>query len=91
MAAPVLADRPLDLSPSVHSYLDAIVQTCTGNGWKLVSIILFGSAAKGGFTQQVSDVDLIVVLADGVSGQDRAQVREVIDGPGDRSRLQAIV
>jgi hypothetical protein len=41
----------------------------------LVSIVLFGSAAKGGFAQQASDVDLIVVIPDGASREERARVR----------------
>ncbi len=69
----------IELPSSVQSYLDAIAQACNGDRRGLVSIVLFGSAAKGGFTLQVSDVDLIVVLSDGVSGQERAQVREVVD------------
>ena len=40
-----------------------------------MSIVLFGSAAKGGFTQQVSDVDLIVVIPDGASREERVRVR----------------
>jgi hypothetical protein len=43
-----------------------------------VSIVLFGSAAKGGFAQQSSDVDLIVVIPDGASREERAQVRGVV-------------
>jgi Nucleotidyltransferase domain len=41
----------------------------------LVSIVLFGSVAKGGFAQQVSDVDLIVVIPDDASREERARVR----------------
>jgi hypothetical protein len=44
----------------------------------LVSIILFGSVAKGAFAQQSSDVDLIVVIPDGASREERAQVRGVV-------------
>jgi hypothetical protein len=44
----------------------------------LVSIVLFGSAAKGGFARQVSDVDLIVVLPDGASRDERARVHDEV-------------
>jgi hypothetical protein len=44
----------------------------------LVSIVLFGSAAKGGFSRQVSDVDIIVVLPDGASREERARVRDEV-------------
>jgi hypothetical protein len=64
-----------------------------------VSIVLFGSAAKGGFAQQVSDVDLIIVIPDGASREERVRVRgEVVrleiehgfkEPVGPRSWLQA--
>jgi predicted nucleotidyltransferase len=63
------------LPQRVQNYLDAIANVCTRDGHGLVAILLFGSAAKGGFADQVSDVDLIVVLPDGVSAEDRRQVR----------------
>lgn len=71
-----------ELPPRIGSYLDAIVEACDRDGTSLVSIILFGSAAKGGFVRQVSDVDLIVVLPDGASREARARVR------GEVSRLE---
>ncbi len=37
-------------------------------GFLPASIILFGSAVKGGFNDRVSDVDLLIVLDDGVGG-----------------------
>jgi hypothetical protein len=42
----------------------------------LVSVVLFGSAAKGGFAGEVSDVDLIIVLADDASHMQRRRVGE---------------
>jgi predicted nucleotidyltransferase len=68
----------LELPPHVRGYLDAIAQSCTRDGWDVVSIVLFGSAAKGGFARQVSDVDLIVVLPDGISREERARVRDEV-------------
>jgi predicted nucleotidyltransferase len=67
-----------ELPPRVRGYLDAIAQACTRDGRGLVSIVLFGSAAKGGFARQVSDVDLIVVLQDGASREERARVRDAV-------------
>ena len=67
-----------DLPPRVRAYLDAIVQTCTREGRGLASIILFGSAAKGGYAQQVSDVDLIIILPDSASRGEREQVRNEV-------------
>jgi predicted nucleotidyltransferase len=61
----------------VQNYLDAVIQTCARNGTPVVSLILFGSAAKGGFSS-VSDVDLIIVLADGTTRDDRRRLREQV-------------
>jgi Nucleotidyltransferase domain len=67
----------------------------------LVSILLFGSAAKGGFAQQTSDVDLILVIPDGASREERVRVHcEVVrleiehgfkEPVGPRTSLQAFV
>jgi len=72
------ASFDLELPLSVRGYLDAIAEACNRTGGGLVSILLFGSAAKGGFAQQVSDVDLIIVLPDGVSREGRARMRDKI-------------
>ena len=67
-----------ELSSRVRSYLDAIAEACDRDGPGLVSILLFGSAAKGAFVRQVSDVDLIVVVPDGASREGRARVRDKV-------------
>lgn len=59
---------------SVQSYLDALVAGCQAERHPLVGVAVFGSAARGGFSRQVSDVDLIVVLADGATQEQRAAV-----------------
>ena len=76
--APLRTPPGPELPPRVWGYLDAIAQTCTRDGQGLGSIVLFGSAAKGGFARQVSDVDLIVVLPDGASREERARVRDEV-------------
>ena len=43
--------------------------------YRLVSLILFGSAVTGGFSPAVSDVDLILVLPDDASSYDRLRLR----------------
>ena len=68
----------------VQTYLDALVQTCAQDGPLLVSVVLFGSAAKGGFSGEVSDVDLIIVLSDDAS---RSQRRQLAD---DVAHLEAL-
>jgi len=48
------------------------------SGAPLVSVILFGSAAKGDFAADVSDVDLIIVLPDTANKADRRQIQEKV-------------
>ena len=48
----------------VQAYVEAIVHTCSDDGRGLVSVVLFGSAAIGGWAETVSDVDLILVVPD---------------------------
>jgi predicted nucleotidyltransferase len=74
----------MQLPARVQTYLDALVQTCAQNGPLLVSVVLFGSAAKGGFSGEVSDVDLIIVLSDAASRTHRRQLAD------DVARLEAL-
>ena len=55
----------------VQTYIDALVQTCAHERAALVSVVLFGSAAKGGFSGDVSDVDVIIVVSDAASREER--------------------
>ena len=58
--------RPFaNLPANVRDYLDAVLEFADQRSSEIVSIMVFGSAAKGGFSP-VSDVDLFVVLADEV-------------------------
>lgn len=74
----------IQLPVRVQTYLDALVQTCAQDQAALVSVVLFGSAAKGGFSGDVSDVDLIIVVSDDAS---RAQRRRLIE---DVARLEVL-
>jgi predicted nucleotidyltransferase len=74
----------IQLPARVRTYLEALVQTCAQNGPLLVSVVLFGSAAKGGFSGDVSDVDLIIVLSDDAP---RAQRRRLVE---DVARLDIV-
>src|SRR6266511_3677035 len=67
----------LQLPLRVQTYLHAVVQTCAQIGYSLVSVVLFGSVTKGGFSS-VSDVDLIIVLADDTTQDDKRRLREEI-------------
>jgi predicted nucleotidyltransferase len=69
---------PHSLPPRVQAYLEAIVRTCADSGAALVSVVLFGSAATGGFSEAISDVDLILVLPDGANSEDRHRLRDAV-------------
>jgi predicted nucleotidyltransferase len=72
------------LPARVRSYIESLVQTCAQDRAPLVSVVLFGSAAKGGFSGDVSDVDLIIVVPDDTS---RAKRRRLGD---DVARLETL-
>jgi predicted nucleotidyltransferase len=65
-------------SVRVQAYVDTIVQTCADDGRALVSVILFGSAATGGWVETVSDVDLILVVPDTATDKDIDRVRSEV-------------
>ena len=82
-ARSVVTSIPRDLFPEhVARYLADLVSTLAQGGWPLASVAVFGSAARPNFAEYVSDVDLIIVLSDDVSRQDRHRVQE------DVSRLE---
>lgn len=66
--------RP-QLAPPVAAYLADVVRTYGAPGGLLASLVLFGSAATGGYAAPVSDVDLLVVLRDGADPAARERVR----------------
>jgi hypothetical protein len=63
------------LPPTVAAYLDAIVRDHGAPDGPLVSLILFGSAATGGYAVAGSDIDLLVVLRDDIDAGARVRVR----------------
>ena len=64
------------LPPRVQVYLEAIVETFAARQRAPVSVILFGSAATGGFSGSSSDVDLILVLPDDANHDDWLRLRD---------------
>ena len=54
----------------VQKYVQAVIRTCADGRQELVSVVLFGSAAIGGWVEAVSDVDLILVVPDGATDED---------------------
>src|ERR1035438_2676083 len=65
------------MASRVQQYLDAVAQLHPFGVSSLVSVILFGSAASGGFSES-SDVDLIIVLPDEATLEDRRRLRGVV-------------
>jgi len=61
----------------VQLYLDEVAQLHPNGAPSLASIILFGSAATGAFSQ-TSDVDLILVIPDETSPEDRRLLRSQV-------------
>jgi predicted nucleotidyltransferase len=62
-----LAASGIQFPDPVEAYLDALVHTSAEDLPTFVSLVLFGSAAKGGFSGNVSDVDVIIVVPDAAS------------------------
>jgi predicted nucleotidyltransferase len=65
------------MASRVQQYLDAVAQLHSSGVSSLVSVILFGSAASGGFSES-SDVDLIIVLPDEATPEHRRRLRGVV-------------
>jgi predicted nucleotidyltransferase len=84
MASTSAVASGVQLPARVQTYLEALVQTCARDQAPLVSLVLFGSAAKSGFSEDVSDVDVIIVVPDDVSVAKRHQLGE------DVARLEAL-
>jgi len=68
--------RERRLSPPIDAYLEDVVRICSVPGGSVVSTVLFGSVSRGGYEVAVSDVDLLLVLHDDVSAEDRRRVRD---------------
>jgi predicted nucleotidyltransferase len=62
----------------VQAYVETIVRTCADGGRALVSVVLFGSAAIGGWVENVSDVDLILVVPDCAADEDIDRLRSEV-------------
>ena len=66
------------LPARVQRYIDALVDTSAQARIALVSVVLFGSAARGGFSGGVSDVDLIIVVPDEAPPGTRDLLRDAV-------------
>jgi predicted nucleotidyltransferase len=71
------ADAVPNAPPAVGHYIAAVVAAC-GESGQLVSVVVFGSSATGGYQESVSDVDLLLVLSDGASAGDRERIHDIV-------------
>ncbi len=69
VALPVLA---------VDHYVSSVVSVCSSPDRGVVSVVLFGSANTGSYAPAISDVDLLIVVADSVTARDKKCLRETI-------------
>jgi predicted nucleotidyltransferase len=65
------------MASSIQQYIDSVAQLHVCGENSLVSVILFGSAASGAFSES-SDVDLIIVIPDETSPEDRRLLRDAV-------------
>jgi predicted nucleotidyltransferase len=65
-------------APVVEQYVSSVVSVCSGPDRGVVSVVLFGSAATGSYAPAVSDVDLLIVVADSATRKDRRSLRDTI-------------
>jgi predicted nucleotidyltransferase len=72
----------------LQAYVETIVHTCSDGGRALVSVVLFGSAAIGGWVETVSDVDLILVVPDSATDEDTDRLRSEVERIGILHRLR---
>lgn len=66
------------LTPVVDRYVSSVVSVCSSPDRGVVSVVLFGSAATGSYTPGISDVDLLIVVADSATGKDKLSLRATI-------------
>jgi hypothetical protein len=68
----------VDLPAPVDHYVSRVVSFCSGLDRGVVSVVLFGSAATGSYAPAVSDVDLLIVVADSATEKDKLCLRDAI-------------
>ena len=66
------------LPPAVDQYVSSVVRACAEPDSGVVSVVLFGSAATGSYSPEISDIDLLIVIADSATAQDSRRVRDTI-------------
>jgi len=67
------------LAPNGQGYLEDLKTLAQAHQGKCVSLLLYGSAASGGYSGTVSDVDVMVVMDDSVSREGRKAFRQEVE------------
>jgi predicted nucleotidyltransferase len=67
------------LVPHVREYVTAVARRAAAGDPSVVSVVVFGSAVTGGFVGAASDVDMILVVADGTPHDARLRLRHDIE------------
>jgi hypothetical protein len=62
----------------IEAYLTDIVEACAAPNGSLVSLILFGSGAIGGYATAISDVDLLIVIGDGADDGEKHRIGDTV-------------
>jgi len=68
----------LHLTQRTRNYLDALLHSTALERNQVTSVILCGSAVNGAFSEETSDVDLIIVLRDMASAEHRRCLHEAV-------------
>ena len=62
----------------VAAYLADVIALCEAANGRIVSLVLFGSAATGGYAESISDVDLFLVVRDDADAEPRGDLRDQV-------------
>jgi predicted nucleotidyltransferase len=65
-------------APHIENYLTDIVRTDLEKEKVLISLVIFGSAAVGGYAAQVSDIDLLIVIQDEVDKKTHFNIQNLV-------------
>jgi predicted nucleotidyltransferase len=71
--------RDINVHPRVRPYVEAVAAAAERLGCHLVSVILFGSATTGSFSETASDLDLILVVDDEATRADRVRLGDEVE------------
>jgi predicted nucleotidyltransferase len=65
-------------APHIENYLTDILRSDSEKENVIASLVIFGSAAVGGYARQISDVDLLLVIRDGSTEKTRSNIQNLV-------------